>query len=76
MEKFNIAYLVSPKCEEGSHYSSSSCLLCQRCWLPCTSCAERWTARKCEDSKCGAPPGFFIPLRDQLRQQTIQFYKI
>jgi hypothetical protein len=31
IEKRNIAYLVSLKCEESNHYSSSHCLLCQRC---------------------------------------------
>jgi len=32
MEKCNIVYLVSVKCEESNHYSSK-CLLFQRCWL-------------------------------------------
>jgi hypothetical protein len=66
MEKQNIAYLGSLKCEESNHYSSN-CLLYQRCWLLCTSYAEYKGARKFEDLESGAQPEFFfIPLREQL----------
>jgi hypothetical protein len=76
MEKCAIAYLVSLKCTESKHYNSN-CLLCQRCWLLCTSYGEYKTARTYEDLQGGAPPGFFfILLREQLCQQRIEFYKI
>ena len=58
MEKCTIAYLVSLKCAESKRYKSN-CLLCQRCWLLCTSCGEHKAARTCEDLQTGAPPGFF-----------------
>jgi hypothetical protein len=74
MEKCNIAYLVSLKCAGSNHYNSN-CLLCQSCWLLCPCYGEYNAARTCADLKCAAPPGFFIPLREQLCQQRIWFYK-
>jgi hypothetical protein len=53
MEECNFAYLVSLKCEESSHYNSHF-LLCQRCWLLCTSYGECTVARTCLDVKRGA----------------------
>ena len=59
MEKCKIAYLASLKCEESNHYNSN-CLLCQRCWLPCTSYGEYKAERTCVDLQRGAPPGLFL----------------
>ena len=76
MAKCTVAQLVSLKCEESNHYSSN-CLLCQRCWLLCTSYGEYKAARTCEDLKRGAPQEFlFNPHIEHLYQQRIQFYKI
>jgi len=58
MEKHNIADLVHLKCEERNHYYI--CLMCQRCWLLCTSYSEYKTTRACGDLKHGAPPGFYL----------------
>jgi len=64
MDKWNIAYLTSLKCEESNHYNSN-CLLYQCCWLLCTSSGEYKRARKCEELESGAQPEFFfIPLRE------------
>jgi hypothetical protein len=44
--------------------------------LLCTSYGEYKAARTCADLKRGALTGFFIPLRKQLFQQKMHFYKI
>jgi hypothetical protein len=46
--------------------NNSNCLLWQRCWLLCTCYGGYRAERKCADLKRGEPPGFFIPLREQL----------
>jgi len=58
MEKCNIAYLVSLKCEVSSHYSSN-CLLWQRCCLLCTCHGEYNAARTCAEIQSGSPPRLF-----------------
>jgi hypothetical protein len=49
MAKCTITYLVSMKCGDSNHYNSN-CLLCQRCWLLCTTYGECKAARTCEDN--------------------------
>jgi len=69
MEKCNIAYLVSLKCEERNHCNSNS-LLWQRCWWLCTCCGEYEATRTCERLKTlGTDRISFIPLTEQLCQQ-------
>jgi hypothetical protein len=58
MDKWNIAYLASLKCEESNHYNRN-CLMYQRCWLLCTSYGEYKGARKYEDLESEALPEFF-----------------
>jgi hypothetical protein len=53
----NIADLVNLKCEKRNHYEK--CVMCQHCWLLCTSYGEHRTARTSEEIKGGAPRIFF-----------------
>ena len=62
MEKSNIAYLVSLKCEESNHHNSN-CLLCRHCWLLYISYGEHKTARTSEDLKSGILPEFFYSIQ-------------
>jgi hypothetical protein len=59
MEKYNIVFLASLKCEESKHYNSY-CQLRQRCWLLCTSCGEYKAVRTSENLKRETPAGSFI----------------
>ena len=71
MEKCNIAFVVSLKCEESNHYNSN-CLLYQRCCLLCTSYGQYKAARTVKTTKVWHRRDyFFIPLREQLCQKRI-----
>ena len=58
MEKSNITDVVNFKCKEKYHYKQ--CLIFQRCWLFCTSCFVKQTARLYEELQRGALLGLLI----------------
>jgi len=57
MEKWKIADLANLKCKDRNQYNS--CLICQCCWLLCTSYVDT-IAGLSKDLKCGTLPGLFF----------------
>lgn len=76
MEKWKITDLANLKCKDRNQYNS--CLICQCCWLLCTSYIDTKQQDYLKTYNGGHCQDFFfnIQLREQLCQKRIQVYKL